>query len=188
MRAPSRAARCPSTASTSLTTLVDQLVTGSVNPWSALDAACRSGDASALRLAELVARLARTPRNTGQQVTTPASLLGLLPGAAMLDREHFWLIGLSAKHRVIRVLELARGTDSAVTVDARQLFREALLMDAAAFIVAHNHPSGDPSPSEDDRALTAAISDGARRLGLRFLDHIIVGASGLYSFASEGTL
>ncbi len=77
--------------------------------------------------------------------------------------------------------------DSAV-VHPREVFKPAILSNAAALIFGHNHPSGDPAPSSEDRAMTARLVECGKLLGIQVLDHIIVGDGRHYSFADDGAL
>jgi DNA repair protein RadC len=102
--------------------------------------------------------------------------------------EVFAIICLSTKHRVIAYHEVSRGTLDATLVHPREVFKAALLANAAAIILAHNHPSGDPTPSADDVGLTRRLVDGGTLLGVDVLDHIIVGDGRYYSFKEGGRL
>ena len=100
----------------------------------------------------------------------------------------FLVLCLTTKHRVLAIHELGRGTISSVTVSPREIFQTALLANAAAVAVAHNHPSGDPTPSPEDAALTRAIAAGSCLIGIQFLDHVIWGEDSYYSFKEGGRL
>ena len=102
--------------------------------------------------------------------------------------EVFLVLCLTTNHRVLAFHELGRGTISSVTVSPREIFQTALLTNAAAVAVAHNHPSGDPTPSPEDTALTRAIAAGACLIGIQFLDHVIWGEDRYYSFKEGGRL
>lgn len=102
--------------------------------------------------------------------------------------EVFVVVLLSAKCRVLAFHEVARGTIDSVHASPRDIFKAALLGNAASLVVGHNHPSGDPSPSPDDCALTRVVSAGANILGFHFLDHVIVGDGRYYSFKEGGTI
>jgi DNA repair protein RadC len=91
------------------------------------------------------------------------------------DKEHFWLILLNTKHHYLMHTEVAMGTQSASLVHPREVFGPALREGAAAIIVAHNHPSGDPEPSLEDRELTKRLGECAQVTGITLLDHLIVG-------------
>ena len=102
--------------------------------------------------------------------------------------EVFLVLCLTTKHRVLAFHELGRGTISSVNVSPREIFQAALLANAAAVAVAHNHPSGDPTPSPEDTALTRAIAAGSCLIGIQFLDHVIWGEDCYYSFKEGGRL
>jgi DNA repair protein RadC len=102
--------------------------------------------------------------------------------------EVFGALFLDTKHRLICYHEASRGCLDSAIVHPRELFRAAFLANAAAIIVGHNHPSGDPDPSEPDRHLTARLVRSGDLLGVPVLDHIIVGDSAsarFYSFRQE---
>jgi len=103
-------------------------------------------------------------------------------------REEFVVVCLDASLTVLGWVRLHVGGLDASTVDARLVFGVALKAASSGLLVAHNHPSGKVEPSEQDKALTRRLRQGARLLGLRFVDHLILGREGSYSFASTGTL
>lgn len=105
-----------------------------------------------------------------------------------LDREHFIIVGLDAKHRIIGGNLVAIGSLSAAIVHPREVFKFAVAMNAAALILLHNHPSGDPDPSPEDHELTKRLADGGELLGIRVLDHLIMGDDRYYSFADQGRM
>lgn len=102
------------------------------------------------------------------------------------DREHFVAVYLDARHRVIDVETVAVGCLTASLVHPREVFRGAVQRAAAAVLVAHNHPSGDPSPSGEDRRLTARLDGCGRLLGIALVDHIVYGDDGWVSLRREG--
>ena len=90
---------------------------------------------------------------------------------------------LNARNRLLRDdAEIYRGTLDRAVVEPRELLKRALLVNAAALIVYHNHPSGDPSPSREDREFTRRLASAADLVGLRLLDHVVVGREGCVSF------
>jgi DNA repair protein RadC len=91
------------------------------------------------------------------------------------DREHFVTVHLDRKHRVLSAEVTAIGVQSAVLVAPREVFRAAIAADAAAIVVAHNHPSGDPNPSPEDRELTRKLIEAGELLGIPVLDHVVLG-------------
>jgi DNA repair protein RadC len=119
------------------------------------------------------------------QTSTVAAAL-LRPCFDGLDREQFLVCGLDAKHRIIGINIVSVGSLTLTVVHPREVFKPLILMNAAAFICAHNHPSCDPTPSSEDRLLTQRLRQGAELLGIALLDHVILGDERCYSFADHG--
>jgi DNA repair protein RadC len=120
------------------------------------------------------------------QFRTPEDLaLYLMPLYSGHRVERFGALLLDSRLRLIRATVIASGTSDGVNVEPRDLYREALLASATHVVAFHNHPSGDPSPSSADRALTARLMDAGRVLGITFLDHVILGAGRFFSFKAE---
>ncbi|MBI3321018.1 MAG: DNA repair protein RadC [Candidatus Omnitrophica bacterium] len=112
----------------------------------------------------------------------------LRPRLVEKKKEHFVAILLDARHRVIRISPIAVGSLSATLVHPRELFKEAVAASAAAVIVAHNHPSGDPEPSAQDVQITKRLVEAGALLGIEVLDHLIIGADGLVSLRAAGVI
>ena len=129
------------------------------------------------------------PFVVGRKLTTPAGcgsiLLQLLQDQPC---EVFAILCLSTKHRVIAYHEVSRGTLDATLVHPREVFKAALLANAAAIVLCHNHPSGEPTPSPDDLQLTRRLVGAGALLGVDVLDHVIVGDGRYYSFKESGCL
>ena len=106
--------------------------------------------------------------------------------AAVWDRERFISILLDNKHRLIGIEEISVGSLTQTVVAPREVFKAIILANAAAFMVLHNHPSGDPTPSQEDIAITRRLREGADLFGIRFLDHIVIGAGSYISFVESG--
>ncbi len=99
------------------------------------------------------------------------------------------LLCLSARHHVLAYHELSRGTVDATILHPREVFKAALLTNASGVILGHNHPSGDVTPSPDDRAVTGRIAAAGVVMGIELADHLIVAADGTYlSFKETGLL
>ena len=92
-----------------------------------------------------------------------------------VEVEQFTVLLLNAKNEVLKTVQVSSGGLDATLASPRDVFRQAVRENAAAIIVCHNHPSGDPEPSAEDIALTERLRDAAKILGLRFLDHIVLG-------------
>jgi len=105
-----------------------------------------------------------------------------------LPHEVFVAVFLTAQNRVIAVEELFRGTLTQTSVYPREIVKRALAYNAAAVILAHNHPSGEASPSAADRSLTRALADALALVDVRVLDHFIVAPGASLSFAEQGIL
>jgi DNA repair protein RadC len=107
-----------------------------------------------------------------------------------VDREHFVAAFLDRKNRVIGINLVAVGSLSAAVVHPREVFKAAILSNAAAIILGHNHPSGDPQPSQEDRALTKRLVEAGKMLGIEVLDHVVIGdgSNTYYSFADNNNL
>lgn len=101
-------------------------------------------------------------------------------------REIFMVMFLDNQHRVIRHEEMFSGTLASVEVHPREIVREALKANAAAVILAHNHPSGDAEPSQADRMITAHIVQACSLMDIRVLDHLVIGRGEYVSFAERG--
>jgi len=100
-----------------------------------------------------------------------------------------YVLCLTTKMNLIGYHQMSRGALDATTMHPREVFKAAVLANAASIVLVHNHPSGDPSPSPDDLVLTARLKNGGQLLGIELLDHIIIGHNGLYvSLKEQGRL
>ena len=105
-----------------------------------------------------------------------------------LAYERFVALALSSKNHVIAVLPVSSGSLNASIVHPMELFQRAILANSAALIVAHNHPSGDPSPSPEDIALTRKLVEAGELLDIPILDHVILGYGRYVSFKERGLI
>jgi DNA repair protein RadC len=103
-------------------------------------------------------------------------------------KEHFIALHLSSKNRLLCLEIVSVGSLNASIVHPREVYKSALLSSAAAIVFVHNHPSGDPTPSREDIELTARLKEASELLGIRLLDHVIIGTDRHYSFADAGLL
>lgn len=104
------------------------------------------------------------------------------------DREHFIILLLDTKNRIIGINTVSIGTLNASIVHPREVFKPALIMGANSIILIHNHPSGDPSPSSEDMDVTKRLVEAGNILGIAVRDHIIIGDGCFYSFKDKGLL
>lgn len=111
-----------------------------------------------------------------QKIEGPKDVVTLLQAqASKWDREHFLSLLLDQKHAVLGIDEVSVGTLSASLVHPREVFKSAILANAAAIIVTHNHPSGDPTPSGEDMRITQKLVEAGETLGIPCIDHVILG-------------
>lgn len=103
-------------------------------------------------------------------------------------RETLVAVALNAKNRPIRADVVSVGTATASLIHPRDTFRAAIMAGASSIIVAHNHPSGDPAPSREDREITERLREAARVVGIDLLDHVVCGADAWHSFREDGYL
>jgi DNA repair protein RadC len=122
-------------------------------------------------------------------LTSPKSVRDYLKlTLARLAHEVFVAVFLTSQNRVIKVEEIFRGTLTQTSVYPREIVKLALAHNAASVIFAHNHPSGEPNPSQADRALTKTLADALALIDVRVLDHFIVAPGASLSFAEQGMM
>ena len=138
---------------------------------------------------ELGRRLAAESREDGAPLRSPRDVYAAYaPRLEDLPVEEFHVAVLDAQHRLERDVLVTRGILNSSLVHPREVFREAIAERAAAIILVHNHPSGDPTPSADDRAVTEQLVAAGRLLDIPVHDHVIVGRGRYMSFAEAGLL
>lgn len=123
------------------------------------------------------------------QLSTPRQLAAhLLPQYGGCAVEQFGVVLLDTKHRVIRIKVISIGSLDSTVVHPREVFREAASASAAAIVLFHNHPSGDPTPSPDDLVLTTRMVNAGDIMGIDVLDHLILGDQHYFSLVESGRL
>lgn len=138
---------------------------------------------------ELGRRLAAESRDEGAPLRNPRDVwAAYAPRLEDLPVEEFHVAVLDAQHRLDRDITITRGILNSSLVHPREVFREAIAERAAAIILVHNHPSGDPTPSADDRAITAQLVAAGRLLDIPVADHVVIGRGRYLSFAEGGLL
>jgi len=138
---------------------------------------------------ELGARLAQESRPTAPRIREPADVSRLLaPRLRDLQVEEFHLLALDSQSQVLRDVLITRGLLNSSLVHPREVFRAAIAEAAAGIIVVHNHPSGDPTPSTEDRTVTRQLAEAGRLLDLPLYDHVIIAGDRFVSFAGAGLL
>ena len=142
---------------------------------------------AAVELARRVALASANGRRTAVDSLEAAAAL-LRPHLLDKPKEHVVALLLDNRHQLIRLAPIAVGSLSASLVHPRELFKEAISASAAAVIVAHNHPSGDPEPSAHDVELTRRLQRAGELLGIEVLDHVIVASRGAVSLRASGAM
>ena len=138
---------------------------------------------------ELAARLGAEPREPSPSFRTPEQTARhLLPRYAARPVETFGLLALDVRHRLRREVVVSVGCLTSSLVHPREVFQEAIVSRAAALILFHNHPSGDPEPSSEDVALTRRLVSAGTLLGIEVLDHVVLGAGRFVSLKQRGIL
>jgi DNA repair protein RadC len=150
------------------------------------------GPAKAARLMaafELAGRLSREERPPVRRIREPEDVARLFQGRLRdLQVEEFHLLALDSQSQVLREVLVTRGLLNSSLVHPREVFRAAIAEAAAGIIVVHNHPSGDPTPSAEDRAVTQQLAAAGRLLDLPLYDHVIIAGDRFVSFATAGLL
>ena len=122
-------------------------------------------------------------------IRTPADTLPVLEAElGSRSAEVFLALAMNTKNHVIAILPVSQGSLNASIVHPRELFQRAILSNCASLILAHNHPSGDSSPSPEDIALTRRLVEAGQLLDIPILDHIILGYGNFYSFKEHGLI
>jgi DNA repair protein RadC len=163
-----------------------------MQPVAALTAVAGVGTARAATVhaaLELGRRMACETRDDGAPVRSPRDVVELFAARLQdLPVEEFHVAVLDSQHRLERDIMVTRGILNSSLVHPREVFREAIAERAAAIILVHNHPSGDPTPSADDRVVTEQLVAAGRLLDIPVHDHIIIGRGRYTSFAEAGLL
>ena len=138
--------------------------------------------------------LRRTGKPPGKFMGNATDVCTLMRGLETADRESFYVLHLDTRHQIVDIDKVATGSQSGVEVHPREVFKSALLSGASALVFVHNHPSGNPEPSWQDKDLTKRLKAVGEIAGISVLDHIIVGhdsqsgAQVCTSFSSQGLL
>ncbi len=148
----------------------------------------RAKAAQVLAAIELGRRTLMTHSDRPQLLSPRDSAQFLMPAFAGRPVEQFGVVLLDTKYRVMRTAVIATGTSNSTVVEPRDVYREAATGAAAAVVVFHNHPSGDPTPSPDDVDLTRRLVAAGILLGIDLIDHVILGEQTYYSFKERGLL
>lgn len=137
-------------------------------------------------LVDVVREAGAEPLQPGAKLSGSADVYAHFRPLANAVVETFHAVLLDQKHRVLRAVEVSRGTLTASLVHPREVYRPAILEAAAAVLFVHNHPSGDPTPSAEDLDITRRLREVGDLVGVRVLDHVVVGRGRHVSFVDDG--
>jgi DNA repair protein RadC len=145
--------------------------------------------ASLLAASEMGRRMASRRLRRGDPIRSPADVYDhFFQRMRGEQREHFMVLLLDGRQCVMSDSQVSQGTLTASLVHPREVFRTAVGAAAASLVLVHNHPSGDPTPSAEDLAVTQRLVEAGTVLGIRVLDHVVVGEHGYYSFEEHGRI
>ncbi len=138
---------------------------------------------------ELGKRQDLEPELKNYDIKNPQSVVKAIR-ASIKDKakEHFKLILLDTRNKIIGISTISIGTLNASLVHPREIFKEAIIHNSASVVLAHNHPSGDPEPSEEDLTITERLVESGKILGIEVIDHIIIGKTNFSSFKERGLI
>jgi DNA repair protein RadC len=121
------------------------------------------------------------------EFSSPESIYRFMaPRLSHLQKERFIALALNTKNRLIREITVSEGDLNSSVVHPREVFQPLILESASAVIFVHNHPSGDPTPSQRDVEVTQRLRQAGELLGIKVLDHVVVASGGFYSFQAHG--
>lgn len=145
--------------------------------------------ATILSALELGKRVAVADSRQRERIDSPQSGAEILmPRLRYESQEKFLVVLLDSKNQVMRIEQIAKGSVNSAIVHPREVFAPALLHHAAAILVSHNHPSGDPTPSKEDKDLTEKLAETGNIMCVPLLDHLIIGDGIFFSFREQGYL
>lgn len=130
----------------------------------------------------------KSSRKSRETISSAVEVRRVLTDLERKDREHFVALHLDARNGLIGVEAVSVGTLTAALVHPREVFKAALLCNSAGIIVAHNHPSGDSTPSSEDRETTKRLSRAGEIMGIPLLDHLIIASGSYFSFKEKNWL
>lgn len=132
---------------------------------------------------ELARRISAMPKDKRQKVSSAKDIFKIYsPEFSTLNQEHFRAIYLNSRKQIINEKNISMGIKDASIIHPREVFESAITEGAIALIILHNHPSGDPTPSEEDVKITKQLAESGMLLGIELLDHVIIGDKCYFSF------
>jgi DNA repair protein RadC len=145
--------------------------------------------AAVLAALEIGKRIAMAKAIKRNRISSPKeAAMYIMPQMRYLTHEYFIVILLDTKNQVMDKIQISEGSLNCAVVHPREVYAPAIIKHAAAIVVAHNHPSGDPRPSDEDRELTRALVKTGEIIGIPVLDHVVIGDNKYYSFKEKAEL
>ena len=123
---------------------------------------------------------------TEEKLNSPAKIYEFMQGEAKIDRECVWVLHLNSKLKMIEKELVSMGTLDAAPVHPREVFKKAILNSSSSIIVVHNHPSGDPTPTEEDMKVAKRLRQAGEILSIPLEDFLVISSKGYTSFAEKG--
>ena len=128
---------------------------------------------------------------THDAMNNPQKIADLMTDIYEMDKqavEYVYMLALNSKGKVLGVYQVSKGTVNASILAPREIYMAALMLGAVNIVITHNHPSGDPEPSRDDISSTKRIADAGNLIGIKLMDHVIIGNDRHYSMKEAGAL
>ncbi len=122
----------------------------------------------------------------GSKIYSPVDIIPFIQHIALEKQEHFLCVTLNGAHEILSIRTISVGTLNRCIIHPREVYAEALMERCAAIILAHNHPSGNTEPSENDIEITQQLYEVSKIVGIHILDHIVVCSNAFFSFAENG--
>lgn len=142
-----------------------------------------------MAMLELSRRIITSPPNGNPVITCPTEVVAIVQDSVkLLDREHFVVYILNQKNRILSSEVASIGSLNSSIVHPREIFKRAVKISGASIILVHNHPSGDPTPSSEDIAVTKRLVQAGEVLGINVLDHVIIGSGKFTSLREIGVI
>lgn len=138
---------------------------------------------------ELGKRIERAAAEEPTHIQTPSDAAKYLMSRLRNEtHERFLVIAVNVKNRILQTKQISEGSLTSAVVHPREVLAPAINLHAAAIVIAHNHPSGNPTPSREDKELTNAINEACKIIGIPLIDHVVIGEGKYYSFKEHGDL
>jgi DNA repair protein RadC len=165
------------------------IATASVEELSRIQGLGTAKGAQIKAMVELGKRIAAFTGESRPAIRSPQDAAGLLmPELKYASKEHFKALFLNTKNEVMKTRTITVGSLDASLITPRELFREAISVSSASLIIAHNHPSGDPTPSREDVSVTKRLCEAGSLLGIEVIDHVIIGDNRWISMKERGLM